>query len=232
MASTCIPLLVIAPYAIFLEEYFHEWIAVSVGFIVMAIPFYWAIKKINVLNTSSMKPVIDYVNATVENTTIEISSTGLQYSMNSVVTHQSYKGILRGNPFVVQYSVSGTSDGAQTHSSGDVQFIVESQPIQDGLLQFNIQERDERWRKIDGNSLTDCFEQRFNCRGVAVADLPADFKRMCLENSRPLYIENSSTTMTYTAKNIEVYPAYTVYGQILFVDFLIELRSILANSKK
>lgn len=224
------------PVTIFLYEalfpkLFYESVAVFLGFTAMAVPFYYVvgkyIKKVNL----SAQPLIEYFNTQLPYTNLRYIPTKLGYSVNnpSVGLGQGLHGQYQGYEANFHLNLSGLAAMNKTKVRGKAEASVCFKKSLNKRFLITITEKKNTWRKIKGATLDACFEKRFILKGISLVKLPQKIKELCLNNDRPLFLTFTEKEVLFKSRNLTIYPAYSIYGEILFIDFLTELAKSLSE---
>ena len=232
MGSTFLPIITVILTRRILPAEGYGWLSILVAFFSIAIPFYWAAKKLMQLGTQQLRPLINHLNQHVPNTSIPLETPTLSYSYLSVRTNHKMAGKFRGHTFEIESTASGQGgQGGRTSIQYNIQaFVNTTTPL--SVTPFTISEKSDTWKSISGASLEDCFLKRFTLTDISVEQLPDAFKRHCLSYDRSLYLDVTADKITFDGKNISIYPAYSLHGYILFIDFLIQCESLLSETNQ
>lgn len=203
-------------------------LALMIGVVLMFIGFYTPVKYELKKNATRTKNIFSLVNKKFKKTNLKLTDNDLQYNLGSVGVNLDINGMYEGFDVIIKSRSGGYKTGrkVKTYSSVKVEVQVDTD------LNFKMTERRPKWRKYEGDTLDECFNTRFNLSNIKVSDLPQEFKKSTVNYQRNLFLEFNEKKLTYSIKNSEILPFYTIEGMILFLDNMIEIVELLNEQDK
>lgn len=191
-----------------------------------------------------MAKVFEIVSTKLANTEIILESkSASSQDREEKIVKTSIKGIFKGHEFKFEsYDNSNLSEikkYTQTKIMGGI-FFARSLPILfytsvfklnfTSKWNFSIREKNETWLNIEGNTIDEAFENRFEIKGVEPALISNQLKKLLLEYRRNLVLEVKENIITHKVATNKVLPYYGPEGMVLFLDFLFLLSQNLEES--
>lgn len=192
-------------------------------FILMIIIFYSTVVKQRRAGNAKMTDVFRHAAKKIPDTKLELKNDHFGHSLSRLQINMGFEieGQLRGNEFLISNSTKSTRH-----------WVSSSVEMKGGILiklpkalpyAFTVSEHKKLLNKFEGASLDEVFKQRFEVRGVEVAQLPDRFKEKLLHSPRSVFFQFSEKGVSHELANLYLPPFFTGQGVVLFLDFMLEL---------
>lgn len=210
----------------FLPDDFNQSILklMHVGFFGLMITiFYRTVVKQRQVGHVKMTHVFEHAAKKIPDTKLEFKNDHFGYSLSRLQINMGFEieGHFKGNAFLISNSTKSTRHWASSSiemKGGILIKLTKALPYA-----FTVSERQKLLNKFEGASLDDVFKQRFEVKGVEIAQLPDRFKEKLLQSPRSVFFQFTEKGVSHELTNLYLPPFFTGQGVVLFLDFMLEL---------